>query len=276
MASNTAPVDTAGAASAMTFPESPRVIYATNPLVEVICQLRFPPILRIDTEVPAAFQERIRKDYPLMEEALTAQFPVGFPFLQPKTKVPPFPAGRTYKFISEDHRWTLGIGRDYLSTSTTHYTRWEVFRSMFERALEAFRAIYAPAFVIRTGLRYRDVLKKSSDALRGLDWPEILQPHILGELASKDVSRFVQHKASEVIISLHGSQGQVRILHGLVREAGDTDFSYSIDSDFFCEERTELTNVFKLLDIFNREAGRLFRWSTTPVLHERLGPTQLT
>jgi uncharacterized protein (TIGR04255 family) len=47
----------------MTFPEdSPRVIYGRNPLEQVICQIRFPTILKIDTELPAAFQEQIRSD----------------------------------------------------------------------------------------------------------------------------------------------------------------------------------------------------------------------
>lgn len=49
----------------MPFPPTPRVRYELNPIQEVICQLRYPPILRIGAEAPAAFQEVIRKDYPL-------------------------------------------------------------------------------------------------------------------------------------------------------------------------------------------------------------------
>jgi len=50
---------------ALRIPESPRVIYASNPLVDVICQVRFPRILRIDSELPVAFQEAIRDQFPL-------------------------------------------------------------------------------------------------------------------------------------------------------------------------------------------------------------------
>src|SRR6266852_706318 len=46
------------------FPEFTRVIYQRNPLVEVVCQLRFSPILRIDTDPPAEFQDRIRSAFP--------------------------------------------------------------------------------------------------------------------------------------------------------------------------------------------------------------------
>lgn len=52
----------------MPFPNSPRVIYRKNPLEQVICQIRFPSILRIDTEIPAAFQELVRSQFPLFEE----------------------------------------------------------------------------------------------------------------------------------------------------------------------------------------------------------------
>ena len=49
----------------MPFPEATRVIYHKNPLTDVICQLRFPPILKIDSEIPSLFQDTIREQYPL-------------------------------------------------------------------------------------------------------------------------------------------------------------------------------------------------------------------
>ena len=45
------------------FSNDERVIYAKRQLVEVICQLRFPEILKIDVSEPADFQERIRRDF---------------------------------------------------------------------------------------------------------------------------------------------------------------------------------------------------------------------
>jgi uncharacterized protein (TIGR04255 family) len=260
----------------MTFPETPRVIYAQNPLVEVICQLKFPPILRIETELPAIFQESIRKEYPLSQTAEAQQIPLPPALVKMvEQSVPGFVQGRTYQFLSDDRQWTIGIARDFLALSTTHYTQWEGFSSRLKKALDAFVAAYAPAFLTRVGLRYRDVIKKSTEALKGLDWPDILQTHILGELGSLELRKSIQHAAREVVISLNDTRGQVRILHGLIRDPGDKDFSYSIDSDFSCDERTDINNAFELLDAYHREAGRLFRWFTTPTLHERLKPTKL-
>jgi len=56
------------------FPESERVIYEKAPLVQVICQLRFPQILRIESQLPVEFQERIRDAFPILEKT-TASFP---------------------------------------------------------------------------------------------------------------------------------------------------------------------------------------------------------
>ena len=48
----------------MLFAPYERYQYARAPLLEVICQLRFPTILSIGAKEPAEFQEAIRKDFP--------------------------------------------------------------------------------------------------------------------------------------------------------------------------------------------------------------------
>ena len=45
------------------FSTETRCIYKKNQLAEVICQLRFPEILTIETTIPAQFQEAIREDF---------------------------------------------------------------------------------------------------------------------------------------------------------------------------------------------------------------------
>ncbi len=52
------------------FSNEERMIYAKRQLVEVICQLRFPEILSIDASEPAAFQDRIRREYPQYEKKI--------------------------------------------------------------------------------------------------------------------------------------------------------------------------------------------------------------
>ena len=94
----------------MPFPECQRVIYKKNPLGEVICQLIFPPILKIDTEVPVAFQERVRNHFPNFSEvsALNLGFLSGVEDqIQPEPPEPPL--CKNYEFSSEDQQWKINL-----------------------------------------------------------------------------------------------------------------------------------------------------------------------
>ena len=48
----------------MISPDNRRYAYGKAQLIEVICQLRFPTILSIDTREPADFQETVREAFP--------------------------------------------------------------------------------------------------------------------------------------------------------------------------------------------------------------------
>ena len=48
----------------MLFSDNSRYSYVNSPLIEVICQLRFPTILSIGSTDPAQFQEAVREEFP--------------------------------------------------------------------------------------------------------------------------------------------------------------------------------------------------------------------
>lgn len=257
----------------MPFPESRRVIYERNPLEEVVCQLKFPPILRIDSEPPAAFQETLRDAYPLLTES--AATPLEIPPAIAKmiaAELPGFTGNRVYQFASRDDTWKVSLTRDFLAVSTREYKRWEGFRGRMAEALGALITQYKPAFFSRIGLRYRDVVRPTLLGLATINWSDLLEPHILGELSSKEVGPAIRLAARDVLVDL-GQQGrQVRIRHGLGKVSSTDEACYVIDSDFYSEERTEVADVYEFLDFFNHYAGRLFRWCITRRLHELLGP----
>lgn len=261
----------------MPLPQSPRVVYQTNPLEEVICQLTFPPVLRIDTEPPAAFQEQIRNQYPLFQDNPPSL--INLLELPPDlakligTQIPALGPNKLYQFSSADEVWKIGLTRDFLSLSTRSYTRWENFKLRMQPIFNALVEQYAPAFFLRIGLRYRDVIRRSGLRLIEVEWSELLQPHLLGELSSAEVRPDVKHAAREVVISLQDEGTQVRVRHGLARTGANGETCYVIDADFFKNQRTEVEHAFNILDSFNRQAGRLFRWYITDRLHEALGPT---
>src|SRR5215211_2072469 len=149
----------------MPFPEAPRVIYAHNPLVEVVCQFRFPPNLSIETELPANFQKNISKAYPLYTEKLELQIKMPE---QADSEINqfinlPFPTinRKNHQFLSSDEKWKINLTRDFIAFSTVAYTRWEEFKEHLISPFELFVKIYEPPFLTRIGLRYRDVIVRS-------------------------------------------------------------------------------------------------------------------
>ena len=62
----------------MLFPKGNRVIYKGCPLINVICQLRFPPVLKIDSDLPSAFQIAIQKEFPIYSQTIEYQNEITF------------------------------------------------------------------------------------------------------------------------------------------------------------------------------------------------------
>ena len=257
----------------MPIPESQRVVYEKNPLDEVICQLRFPAILKIESQAPAGFQEAIRKEYPVFEE------PQGLPVERGVQPIPPevlramgLKVTPVYKFKSADDRWSVALARDFVALTDGDYETWETFKAHLEAPLAALQSEYQPAFFTRIGLRYRDVIRRSELGLTDVPWGDLLAQHIAGELGSL-VEKDVEAMQRQVEIRLE--TGRVRAVHGLARDEGTNESVYVIDADFFVEGRTEAKDVQATLKLFNRNAGRLFRWCIRDRLHAAMGPRPL-
>lgn len=257
----------------MPFPEARREIYENNVLQEVLCQLRFPTILRIDSEVPARFQDAIRSEYPLFKQQAAPALPVDMVQAMQQLNVN-FDIGPPgYNFLTEDKRWTLGITRDFITLSTKRYERWEEFKGHLGRPLQALVEVYAPAFFSRIGLRYRNLIQRSKLNLsENTPWSELLEPQILGMLGSKEITEEINTYGQDVLLSLSDQRGQLHIQHGLAKVRSSREQCYVIDGDFFTTKRTTINDAIQTLDDFNEDSRRLFHWCITDRLREAMVP----
>lgn len=255
----------------MPIPESTRVRYEHNTLEQVICQLRFPPILRIGAEPPAGFQELVRGDYPRYSEQSEASimFPPGSGIPVDIAKL--VPSITAYEFASANEEWKLTLSRDFIALSCTAYTTWEVFLGKLEIALQGLVHEFQPAFYSRIGLRYQNVIRRPLLGLSGVNWAELLNPHAIGELATP-LSGDVDRVKKETMLRLEQFEGRVRVLQGTVRDEGQDEDSFLIDCDYFTGQETEPANAIQALAYFNRQSGNLFRWYIQPRLHEAMAP----
>jgi uncharacterized protein (TIGR04255 family) len=257
----------------MPFPDSPRLLFGKNPLEEVVCQVRFPPILRIEADATAiaAFQESVRQVFPLYRRTVMP-IPMGLNLPAPVLQaMGGGAASSAHEFWSADETWQVSLTRDFLALTTRRYTQWADFKARLQVPLGALLAVFAPTFFQRVGLRYRDRIDRARLGLEE-EWPALLRPEVLGELADETIGPHVELAARELTIRLSDDGGRVRVVHGLQREEPPGRSAYVIDSDFFVEPHAEIGAVIHVLDGFNLRAGRLFRWCITPRLRDAMEP----
>lgn len=257
-----------------------RVIYGKNPLDNVICQARFPTILRIDAEVPSAFQQRLLPDYvnltqrqEFVVDVQTGQGPSGPAANEIRRATAPI--AMNYEFATEDSRWSVNLTRNFISLSTTEYVRWEEFRRRFEAVLHVFVDVYRPVHFTRIGLRYVDVIVRSQLGLDSVDWDELVTVPLLGVLGSDDVRHAVKQFHTRFVMEMGEGQGLVRVTAETVESAESREICFMIDSDYYSLKRRKSEELLPEIEYFHSRAFELFRWCITDRLHDAMRPERL-
>lgn len=260
----------------MLFPESERVLYKNNPLVEVICQFRYPTILRIREGQLSDFQERIRDDYSVYSEqqpsiGIQSQVPKELAAIIEQVNFP-IPRGLvTHRFSTKDSKRFISLRDESMALAETKYERWESFKEEIVKAETALKKVYNPAFYSRIGLRYRDIISRSDLKLTNVKWKNLLKPHILAVLDDQDVSEAIQKIQTRAIIKiLEIPDAQITLTHGLTIR--NNEECYLIDADFSVERKEGINGTYEILERFHWLAGWLFRWAIMEELHNAMEP----
>jgi uncharacterized protein (TIGR04255 family) len=257
----------------MVFPQVERVVYERNPLDEVICQFRFPAILKVD-ESPIAFQEQIRATFPFYRLKPAVKLPANVPAAVAAMFARELPGGvspSSHEFISRDENWTASLTREFLALTCRAYTRWEEFLSRFRELLDALSRHYAPGFFTRVGLRYRNVIRRSTLELGAVGWDALLKPWVAGPLNQPEVAAVIDHQFAEFCVRLPEGCGRVLAHHGFAPDDPNKD-AYVIDADFFDDTQSEPNDALSRLESLHGQARLFFRWCISDRLHEALRP----
>jgi len=264
----------------MPFPDAPRVIYRKNPLDRVICQVRFPPILRIDTQIPADFQDAIRGEFPGFCEKEELAFPL--PLRAQKEistevlhQMAPTET-KNYEFSSEDGNWVVNLTRTFLALTARRYIRRQEFKERLKTPFEALTRIYEPACFSRIGLRYVDIIRRSDLGMKDVPWTELLQPHVLGLLSSphEAVKTSIRAFEAKCELQLEDGSSMARIVTALVEAQDNKEECFMIDTDFYTTQKTPISEVQNKLDYFHVRGSRLIRWFIKDKLHNAMEPEE--
>lgn len=260
------------------FSQEPRCLYRSNPLGEVICQLRFPEILTIGANVPVAFQEAIRDEYPQYSSRKETPAPkiTGTPG---NLSLENQPATINYQFVSADGVWRVNLTSTFISLACSRYTCWEDFAGKLDKPLAAFIKLYKPAYFERVGLRYLNFISRKALALDGIPFRDLIAPYYLGPLADDEVNEAGSSRCS--VDAELGIRGGCRVkLHagpGLVKRNGqaDQEVKFIFDQDLFMPGKVPVNMSAGALQTLHAQAYSIFRSAITDTLHDALEPEKI-
>ncbi len=238
-----------------------RCIYGRNQLAEVICQLRFPEILNIEAQLPAAFQEEIRQEFP---RYLCRKETNGGK------------QSNNYNFGTADGCYRVNLTSKFISLSCSRYTCWEDFAAMLDKPLAAFIRIYKPAFFERVGLRYVNILSRKQLELEGTPYSDLIQLCYLGILGEEEVTEAAtNHSVVDADTALRGGcRVKLHAGPGRINRPGvpDPEGKFILDFDLYMPGNVQINYSAGALQTLHEQSYGLFRGAITDLLHEAMEP----
>ena len=257
------------------FSQEERCIYGRNQIMEVICQLRFPDILRIEAQEPFEFQDAVRGAYPQYAKKVEQLPPV-----QQDGKMIPQGTVNNYQFVSADGQWKLSLTKGFIALSTHGYTRWEDFAKRLDAVLADFIRIYQPAYFSRVGLRYINFIRRAMLGLEECSWRELIAPEFLGLMASEDVQSgaFAKFEQTATLSVPGGAKANIKSAPAVLRRTENAtkktteERVFLLDLDLYMEGNTPLGHAAAALNVLNGNATSIFRSAITDTLHDAMQP----
>jgi len=248
------------------------------PLVNVIAQVRFPAVMRIeaDSGFVATFQESIRNDYPILRPERQLGVMIGPGGIQPQD------AGTVWRFEAKDpDAWQVTLAPTFVSLSAKRYTRRSDLLARLTVVLHALEGWLHPTICDRIGVRYVD--RVTGDQLARLR--TLVRPEILG-VAGDDAalgSAEVVHALSDTLFQLDDSS-QLRGRWGRL-PAGATydpgveparEPSWVLDLDHYTSQREDfdLAAIGGKVTEFCERIYTFFRWAVTETFLDEFGAEQ--
>jgi uncharacterized protein (TIGR04255 family) len=234
------------------FKEYPDIHLNRAPLNEVICQVRFPPILRIANEDPVDFQEAIRERFPKFEiEQPVIIGPLGQP--SPQIELKP----RLFRFKDRADNYSVTLAPDFFALVSKAYDSWTDFSDQLEHIFYHVQEAYRIQYAVRIGLRYVNVLNfentgtSSFDNLISVVRADLVSLFRIGEIeAPYTVRQEIRTKIAE--------DGNFTLICALKENRQD---EFILDFDRYIEGEIEIHDLLERCDRFHRSIYSAFRWS---------------
>lgn len=266
----------------MNITSSGRVIYQNNPLAEVVFQIRFDQVERLESGPSEEFvAELALLDYVVPGDEATYEVTFDMSAGHPSENV-----GRRhiqiFHFTTSDNVWRVSLCSEFIAITCIRYPHWEGFREKILAVVERFSEFYSDISAIRVGLRYKDLIEREPLGLADRPWHELIAPFLLGPLFPGALIEGEGVRESDVVAML--SQSIIRLdecmlqLQSSLLTSGQNSAqrAFLIDADFFVENEmvsavvSSRASLEIVLAALHLNAGSLFRRGITQELHNAL------
>lgn len=240
-----------------TLPAQPHQVFERNPLVAVIVELKFFPILKVATKV-ADYQERVRTIFPAFQEATRQMVNLGPAPVEIR-------AEQFFIFAKVDESATLTLSRSSLTLEARKHERREQLFADFQVGLDALMAVYGSIASNRLGLRYVDVVDRErivADLGRPTSWDRLISPRfgaVPAGVADLEGTLFACEVASPV-----RAGGAQTVRYGLISDDGKAKFR--LDVDRYVEGTIDPSGIVTRLNSFADDIFTVFMAAAGPDL----------
>jgi uncharacterized protein (TIGR04255 family) len=129
-----------------------------SPLIMVVAQVRFSPVLKIDNFVPDIQEALRRGGYPRFEEEIGQEFKL----LPGSEAIPQVRNLKRWIFSSPDKKHCITLTDHFVALETAQYDIFETFVEQFGKILDLLEKKVDLTVCERVGLRYVDLLRKNN------------------------------------------------------------------------------------------------------------------
>lgn len=234
---------------------------APKPLERVICQIRFPAILKLskDDELVSNFQEEIRQEFPhiAVEEGIVVNL----------GEVIEKNIQRVWRFTSADKKKRISLAADFIAFETLHYSTRTSFHEDLKKYLDLAKKVLKPGVCTRVGTRY---INRISDFSR-FDIGDLIRPEVAG-ISTVLENKLLKHSITESSLPVD-SERYCTSRWGFLSSNDTYDAtavvpigaeSWVFDVDIFSRNAFDAFDVDEIVNFSSESAERifsLFRWA---------------
>ncbi len=188
------------------------VVFRRAPLVTVLCQVQFEPVLSLLSDVGiAGFQDRLRDDYPFLRPEIGTQVAIE-QSPRPRMGVRTSPPIWRMQDESETWHWRVSVAVNFLAIETPRYTEFGEFIRRLTDILDVLDRTIHPGDATRIGLRKINVLRHP-EVHESSDWTRFLRREFVS-LVGSELPGTVTQSLADVRIS--DPPNELMIRHGIV------------------------------------------------------------